>query len=166
MACAAAGIAGSPASLSSKGWTWAVPLAATTPNSAACPRNALIAWVRCAHQHLAMLEDDQLSLVLGGLDRDRGHAGPRCGVVDRLGVGSIVLGASDEGPDVLRRDQAHLMAKPGQHATPMMRATARLHDHLGAVELAEDGLHLRSLEVAPQHWTLLFIYAVKRENVL
>jgi hypothetical protein len=25
-----------------------VPLAATTPNSAACPRNALIAWVRWA----------------------------------------------------------------------------------------------------------------------
>jgi len=43
----AAGIPGSDVSTTSSASIFAVPLAAITPNSAACPRSALIAAVRC-----------------------------------------------------------------------------------------------------------------------
>jgi hypothetical protein len=48
----------------------------------------------------------------------------------------------------------------------MVCATARLHDHLGTLQFAEESLHLSPPEVAPKHWTICVIHAVQRESVL
>ena len=63
-----------------------------------------------AHQHLAVFEDDAVGLLVDGLDHNRAHGGTRGGLADRLGIVAVILGPLDEGLDVLRRDQTHIMA--------------------------------------------------------
>lgn len=54
-------------------------------------------------QHLPMLDDDRLRLLLGGLDRNRPHTRTRCRLTDRLGIVSVILAPLDEGLHALRR---------------------------------------------------------------
>ena len=90
-----------------------------------------------AHQHLTMPEDNDIGLLVGGLDRDRAHSRARGCLADRFGVVAVVLGPFDERLDVLRRDQPNPMTQPAQQAAPMMRAAACFQHHLGRVLLAE-----------------------------
>ena len=58
---------------------------------------------------------------------------------DRRRIGGIVLLALlHERPDRLGRDQLHLVPKAGQHAGPVMRRTARLHDDRAGLLLLEE----------------------------
>src|SRR5215213_1695290 len=66
----------------------------------------------------------------------------------------------DVGFDVLRRDQAHRMAKRGQFAGPMVSATAGFHGDLRRRQLGEKGDHLRAAEIDPQHRPVLLIDAM------
>lgn len=52
------------------------------------------------------------------------HLGLTGGDRDRLGIGSIILLALDEGVGILRRDQLHLVPKRFHPRRPIMRSAA------------------------------------------
>ncbi len=80
----------------------------------------------------------QDALLLEALDRHEPHVRPGSGLADRRRVCCVVLLALlHKGPDRLRRDQLHLVSKPGQHARLMMRRAARLHDDRAGLLLVE-----------------------------
>jgi hypothetical protein len=65
--------------------------------------------------------------LLVGLDRNKAHrsAGTRLG--NRLRIDVVALVGLDERLNVLRRDQAHLMALFSQRLPEEMRSSARIH---------------------------------------
>src|SRR5437763_3860946 len=79
-----------------------------------------------ADQLLAHRLRHGVRLGLSALDRYEAHARTARRFADRLCIGAIVLAAFHERLDVLRRDQAHVVSKPGQLTPPVMRSTARL----------------------------------------
>jgi hypothetical protein len=68
-------------------------------------------------------------LLLSGLDWDRSHLAISESLDDRFGVGPIRLVASDEWPDQVRRQEHDGVAQPLDLARPVMRSTARFHEH-------------------------------------
>ena len=74
-----------------------------------------------------------------GTDRPTGQPWAGRGFADRLGIIAIILAALDKRFDVLRRDQPHLVAEPGQSSSPMMRAAAGLQHHLQRQTTRENG---------------------------
>ena len=119
-----------------------------------------------AHQQLAHRQQHRLRLLVRRLDRDLAHLRPRRGFADRLGIVAIVLAALDEGFDVLRRDQPHRVAEPGQHTSPMMRATAGLQHHLHRWTAREEWHHVVAAQISSQHRPPVGIRAMQGEDGL
>ena len=93
------------------------PWGSITPNSARWPRNALLSWVRC-RTRVRAYGGRSAPPAARALDRDEAHRRPAHRLADRRRIGRVVLAAPDVGPDVLRRHQAHLVAKRAQLARP------------------------------------------------
>lgn len=85
-----------------------------------------------AHEAFPGTEEDGSALLLFRFRLDEAHLGPLGRNDDRLGIGGIVLLTLHKRLHVLRRDQLHFMALPGQFPCPVMGAAAGLqHDHCG-----------------------------------
>jgi hypothetical protein len=80
-------------------------------------------------------------------------------------LGRIVLAPPDEGLDVGRRDQPHLMAQPADLAPPVMRAAARLHRHHAGLQRSEKPQHLAAPQLLPQHHPVGRIGPVQLKNM-
>jgi len=80
-----------------------------------------------------------------------------------LGIVAVVLATLQVGLDVLRRDQAHVMAKGGQLACPMVRAAARFHGNHGRRVPFEERHQLRAAEIDPQLGLTCLVYTVQGE---
>src|SRR4051795_3616926 len=97
------------------------------PNSARCPRRALMTWGPLPHQEIAGPEHESGSLGLLAFGSHKAHGRALGGLADRLGICGIVLLPLDERLDVRRRDQPDRMPEHANLAGPMMGAAAGLH---------------------------------------
>ena len=120
--------------------TWPGPLAATMPNSAIRPHSWLITLVRCLTSS-AQLVQPRRRLLGFALDRDKAHRRPAHRLADRRRVRGIVLVSAYVGLGIGRRDQAHVVADPGQLAHPVMRRGAGLHADQAGRQLGEPRQH-------------------------
>src|SRR5262249_47024453 len=80
-----------------------------------CVRTRCIAWSVCC------------STVFTGT----GRMSPQRAAKERVGVRAVCLVSSDVGPHVLHGQELHSQTARLHPASPVVRGTARLHDHLG-----------------------------------
>ena len=112
--------------------TWALPCGATMPNSARCPRSALIVCVRWRTSRSRTRNSIPRACCSSPLHRHEAHGRPLRRLADRLRVRRVVLLALHEGLHVDRRDQPDLMAELHDLPAPVVRARTRLHRHHAA----------------------------------
>src|SRR5262245_17832916 len=96
------------------------------------------------------MQRQQIAL-LRGLDGDKAHRWPLYRFRDRLGIAIVVLVALQEGLDVLRRDQAHVVSECLDLAGDVMRATTGLEPDQAALEVGKPACELTARNFGSQH---------------
>src|SRR5208337_6585 len=122
-------------------------------------------WTQCGRRAFRSIPGEYAASMCATVLHEA-HAGTAGGLADHLGVVAVVLGALDEGLDVLRWDQVHGVAKGGQHSSPVMRTGARFQGDLGRGQLLEEGDHLRAAKIGSQHRMARLVDAMQREHSL
>ena len=103
--------------------------------------------------------------MLQALDWDEADIGPACGLTYRSCVSRIVfLALLHKRLDRLGRDQLHLVSKADQHAGPVMRRTARLHDDRAGLLLLEEHDQFAPAQLAPDRGRSGLVYSVDLED--
>ncbi len=105
-------------------------------------------------------------LLLGRLRRHEPHRRPGDRLTDRLSVRHVVLLALHVGLHIAWRDQSHLMAQPGELASPVVRRTARLDPDETGAPLGEEWQHPAARQPLSHHDSALCIDPVYLEDRL
>jgi len=117
-------------------------------------------------QKFADAEDHRRPLRLFALHGHEAHRRPLRRFTDRLGIGRIVLLPLDEGLDVGRRDEPHVMAQLADLAAPVVRAAAGFHRNDAARHLAKERQHLIPPQLLAQHRLARLVSLVDLKHIL
>ena len=107
----------------------------------------------------------QVELVLGLLAYGV-QIGSKSSLRDRFGIVVVVLLTLDEGPGILRRDDAWRMTEPAERSGDEMRAETRLHPDDASRQLLKCLDQRQSLDLPAEGDLASMIKADKVENVL
>ena len=124
--------------------TWAGALRRDLAVLGHMPSKAVDELRALSHQHVPSAEHDCQRLLLLALHRHKPHRRTLRRLADRLRVSRIVLLPLDEGLDVGRSNQPHLVAELLQLSSPVMGAGASFHRHHAYRLGAEKREHLVS----------------------
>src|SRR6516162_4427792 len=167
MSSATAGtLASSACACCSSSATFTGPFAAITPNSAAWPRIALIMAVRCLISRSrtpSTITSDWRSALLIGTKRIPGRligsqiaSASFASFLPRLTYGLMYCGGS----------QNHLVPKPAQQLSPIMRGTTRFQPDPGRCQLVEELLHFAAPKLTAENRYLVLIDAMHLKDML
>ena len=108
------------------------------------------------HGHRSLLDHERAGLVqhqhgllVGALDRDEPHIGPRHRLSDRRRIVGVVLAALEVGLDVSRRHQNHLVSQRPELTRPMVRRSASFHPDPGRTDPSKETQELRPAQFPP-----------------
>src|SRR5215207_8315460 len=146
--------------------TFEGPCASIRPNSARCPRRALISWLRwrtSKSRARCIISTACCSSLLIGTKRMEGRvaASQMAAAVRR-----IVLPALKIGLDVLRRDQTHFVPQPAQLPCPEVGSGAGLQANPAGRKLREVAQDLPAAEAALLNNGLVCVDTVNLEDML
>src|SRR5215475_3213878 len=119
-----------------------------------------------AHQPLPATVQQHGSLLVGRLDRHKAHRRALNRLANRFRIGGIVLVALDVRLHVLRRHQAHLMAKRAQLPRPVVRRRARLQANQTGRQSTKERQNLRTPKLLAHNRRSLCIDPVHLKNML